>query len=185
VSTAPATEHLTTRQVLLEGAMDFIRERGPTGWSLRELAASCGTTHSHLQYHFKTRELLLVDVMLEVRRRFNLDFKPGTAGTSLADEVLDDFVELAATRRDEFRGWFYVAGLALQDPSLDHFLTGIVSGWVEVAGASQRERARRRVALATMRGLLLDLLATEDTEGVQLAVEELADMLRKTERARR
>jgi AcrR family transcriptional regulator len=169
--------HSATRDVLLDAVVAFVRERGVSGWSLRELAAACGTTHSHLLYHFGSRERLLVEAMVEYRRRFNLDLKPGTAREELADEVRRAFPAVADRRLDDFRLFFYVAGLALQNPELNGFFTGIVSAWVDVPGAGERERARRRVALAALRGLLLDLLATGERADVDRAVEELVEML--------
>ena len=169
---------VSTRDRLLDVTVGFVRERGVLSWSLRELATACGTTHNHLLYHFGSREQLLVDVMLEIRRRDRVDFAAMSPDTSLAHYVKDGFAFLAAEDRvADMRIFFYVLGLALQDPSMDRFFEDIVFGVVDVDGESAQQRARRRVALAAMRGLFLDLLATDDRTGVEAAVAELARMV--------
>jgi hypothetical protein len=78
------------------------------------------------------------------------------------------------------RLFFEVYGQALQGrryavPLLD----GIVDSWIDTAvtvlrgeGLSERDaRAEARLGLAVVRGLLLDLLATGDTGGVEDALE--------------
>jgi AcrR family transcriptional regulator len=173
-----AVERVATRDRLIAEAGQFIHERGVSGWSLRELAAYCGTTHGHLLYHFQSRERLLVDVLLDLRRRVNLDLVPGMDGRPLSEEILEDFAKLTdEANLDDFRAFFYVAGLALNDPGLSDFFTGLVSTWVDIPGATEQDRARRRVAIAAMRGLLLDLLATGDRDGVDRAIKELAALL--------
>jgi AcrR family transcriptional regulator len=174
----PQPAPATTRERLLDAAVAFVRERGVLGWSLRELATACGTSHTHLLYHFGSREQLLVDVMLEIRRRDRSDFAAETVASSAARYLQDGFAFLADKGRiNDMRIFFYVTGLALQDPAMERFFDDIVFGNVDVVGEDAGERLRRRVALAAMRGLLLDLLATGDRSGVEAAVRELAEML--------
>ena len=169
----------TTKDRLLDAAVRFVRDRGVIGWSLRELATFAGTSHAHLLYHFGNREQLLVDVMLEIRRRDRLDFAAEVGEVDLSAYLIDGFRFLTDdTHIADMRTFFYVAGLALQDPSMSRFFTDVVSGYVDVQGETPTQRARRRVALAGMRGLLLDLLATGDRAGVEDALAELALLLR-------
>ncbi|MET9987338.1 hypothetical protein ABZ176_34720, partial [Streptomyces rochei] len=81
----------------------------------------------------------------------------------------------------EERLFFEICGHALRGrPEAAPVLEGLVEDWLEPlvaaeieAGATPAEaRNRARVGLATVRGLLLDLLATGDRAGVDAAMEE-------------
>ena len=170
----------TTKDRLLDGAVRFVRDRGVIGWSLRELATFCGTSHAHLLYHFGNREQLLVDVMLEIRRRDRLDYAAEVGDVDLSHYLSEGFRLITDDAHiADMRVFFYVAGLALQDPSMSRFFTDMVSGYVDVEGETSTQRAQRRLALAGMRGLVLDLLATGDRDGVEEALAEFVRLLRE------
>ncbi len=54
---------MTRRDLLAEGACDYVLERGLIGLSLRPLAAALGTSDRMLLYHFGTREALIAEVL--------------------------------------------------------------------------------------------------------------------------
>jgi AcrR family transcriptional regulator len=168
---------------LLGLAVDFLTERGLGDISLRELAAALGTSHRMLIYHFGSKEGLYVEVIRETERRQQ------AALAGLFEESDGDLADL--TRRfwrrlsaPELapleRLFFEVYGQALQGrPYAVPVLDGVVDSWIETAvpvlkgaGLSDRDaRAEARLGLAVVRGLLLDLLATGDTRGVEDALE--------------
>jgi AcrR family transcriptional regulator len=140
-----------------------------------------------LIYHFGSKEGLLVEVVREVERRQKEHF---TAVHADGDPV-------EATRRmwrtltdpslwPHERLFFEMYGQALQGrKGTEALLDGIVDGWLESGtevaerlGLPKEEaRARARLGLAVVRGLLLDLLATGDRDGVDAAMEEFLKSL--------
>lgn len=168
------------RDDLLAAAVAHVTEHGVGEPSLRALAAALGTSHRMLSYHFGSREGLLVAIVqaVEARQRARLaelrDLPPAEQAGRFWAQLADP-----ATWPAE-RLFFELYGQALQGaPHAAPLLDGIVDDWLEPltaltlrSGVPQAEaRAHARLRLATARGLLMDLLATGDTEGVRAAVE--------------
>jgi AcrR family transcriptional regulator len=168
---------------LLDAAVAHAAERGVGDLSLRGLAEALGTSHRMLIYHFGSREGLLVEIVREVEARQRAAF----AGMSADDLPADAEGVRRAWRHfadEALRPWerlfFELYGQALQGrPGTTGLLDGIVESWVTPISAALRERgltaeraaAQARLAVAVIRGLLLDLLATGDRAGVDAALE--------------
>ena len=171
------------REKLLEGAIDYVAHNGITDLSLRQLASALGTSHRMLIHHFGSKEGLWVAIVREVEERQRA--------------VLADLVPAPDTPVDEaMRGWwrhisdpslwpnerlFYeLYGQAIQGrPHTVEMLDGIIDDWIEPAaainmalGLSREDAvAHARLGIAVTRGLLLDLVATRDVDGVDAAME--------------
>ena len=111
---------------------------------------------------------------------------PDGVQPDLATEARASWTRASDPRRGaEFRLFFAVYGRALQAPQqFGAFLEHVVAYWmgalVDAQGPDVDPAAARRKAtlvLATIRGLLLDLLATGDRERVQDAAESFLDSL--------
>jgi len=176
------------REKLLEGAIDYVAHNGITDLSLRQLASALGTSHRMLIHHFGSKEGLWVAIVREVEERQRA--------------VLADLVPAPDTPVDEaMRGWwrhisapslwpnerlFYeLYGQAIQGrPHTVQMLDGIIDDWIEPAaainmalGLSREEAvAHARLGIAVTRGLLLDLVATRDVEGVDAAMDAFIDV---------
>ena len=171
------------RERLLEKAIAYIAERGLTDLSLRELAAAIGTSHRMLIHHFGSKEGLWVEVIRAVEAQQR---------AALGEIVPDPTADLAEAMRVWWRHisdpslwpnerlFFEIYGQALQGrPGTTELLDGIVDSWLEPAieinmayGMDEpTARAMGRLGIAVTRGLLLDLLATGDREGVDAAME--------------
>ena len=166
------------RERLLAAAVRHALDAGIADLSLRQLAAAIGTSHRMLLYHFGSREGLLVAVTQAVE-----------------EQQRAGLLESGTTPQDARRSWerlsdpklwpqerlfFELYAYALRGrPGTEGFLDGIVESWVAPvaaalveAGADERTaRADARLAVAVVRGLLLDLLATGDRAGVTEAYE--------------
>ena len=171
------------RQRLLNAAIDYVAANGITDLSLRRLAAELGTSHRMLSHHFGSKEGLWVAIVREVERR-----QIPTMGSLVADRGLsfEDAMRVWWRHVSDPAMWpnerlfFEVYGQALhrRGPT-GELLDGIVESWVapaaelgEALGMPRDEaRAAARLGVAVTRGLLLDLLATEDREGVDAAME--------------
>jgi AcrR family transcriptional regulator len=172
------------RARLLSGAVDYVVAHGVGELSLRELAAAIGTSHRMLIYHFGSKEGLLVEVIRAVeaaqRRLFaefsaaQPDLPPGEGIRSMWRHFTDP--SLAPHERL----FFEIYGAALQGrPGTTGLLDDIVDAWVEPVAAYAIEqgvppdmaRADARLGVAVIRGLLLDLLATNNRAAVDAALE--------------
>lgn len=172
-----------TRDRLLAAAVDFVAAHGVADLSLRRLAAAIGTSHRMVLYHFGSKEGLLVAVVREVEERQR-------AALAEIDLQADSLAELGRRLWQRLtdpalapleRLFFEMYGQALQGrPGTTPLLERVVDSWldttVELAARRgvppQMARVRARIGLAVTRGLLLDLLATGDREGVDQAMEE-------------
>jgi AcrR family transcriptional regulator len=171
------------RDRLLAQAVDHVAAHGVGDLSLRGLAAALGTSHRMLLYHFGSREGLLVAVVeaVEARQRAitlaiaaDDHLSPGDAIRRMWRDVSDPM------HWPHERLFFELYGQALQGrPGVEGLLDGIVESWVEPVAASARAlgfspeeaRAEARLGLAVVRGLLLDLVATGEREGVDAAMD--------------
>jgi len=163
--------------------MEYVAANGLTDISMRGLAEELGTSHRMLSHHFGSKEGLWVAIVQEVERsqREAIAELAPDATASLADRlrtVWRHFSDPSLWPNE--RLFFEVYGQALQgQPHAVGLLDGIVDAWVEPAVADAEAqgvpgsvaRPSARLGVAVMRGLLLDLLATEDREATDAAVE--------------
>ncbi len=172
------------RAQLLDAAVDQVAAQGMADLSLRGLGAAIGVSHRMLIHYFGSKEQLLVEIvrLSEQRQRDLLSRLRLEPGLSPADAARLLWRQLTDPRlAGQERLFFEICGHALRGrPEAAQFLEGLVNDWLEplvaaevAAGADPAvARNRARLGLATVRGLLLDLLATGDRAGVDAAMEE-------------
>lgn len=176
-------ERSSVAQNLLDAAITFVAENGLNNLSLRSLATELGTSHRMLIHHFGSKEGMWVAMIQEVERRqlalvaqgnFDRSLSPSDAMRAWWEHI--SHPSLWPTERL----FFEVYGQALHRRSgTEALLDDIVESWLapmtavgEAKGLSSADaRASARLGLAVTRGLLLDLLATEDRRGVDAAME--------------
>jgi AcrR family transcriptional regulator len=162
------------RERLLAAAVDQAMRGGITDQSLRELAAAIGTSHRMLLYHFGSREGLLVAVSNAVNEAETAALAEGEDPQQLWQRFTDP--ALWPIERLFFE--LYVHALYAR-PGTEGFFEASVEGWITAltgqlvkAGVDQTTaRTQARLGLAVARGLLLDLLATGDRDGVTRAYQ--------------
>jgi AcrR family transcriptional regulator len=172
---------LQRRAELLDAVVDYTVEHRFADLSWRPLAAALGVSGTTLVHHFGSKEQMIEAILGRLRERIfaatsaALGDQPDLAGAARAV-----WVRASDPDRDsEFRLFFAVYGTALQDSrQYAGFLQRVVADWmsalVDAQGpAADPVTARRRATLviATIRGLLLDLLTTGDAGRVQDAAE--------------
>ena len=171
------------RSALLERIVDYVLENGVAGLSLRPLAEAVDSSPRVLLYYFGSKEELIVEVLHaagERQRAMYARMVSGAPQTSV--DVCRTMWNLMASPKSEpvFRLFFEVYGLALQDRErFSSFLKGVVANWLRLLvtlemedGASRKSaEAFATMALATFRGLLLDLLATRERKRVDSGFE--------------
>jgi AcrR family transcriptional regulator len=174
---------------LLDAAIEHIASRGLSDLSLRELAAAIGTSHRMLIHHFGGREGLWVEVIRAVEERQRAAFaavvpEPGATAADVQRLWWKHISDPSLWPNE--RLFFEVYGQALQGrPGTEELLDGIVDAWLpfatialEALGMAHDEAlAHARLGVAVTRGLLLDLLATENREAVDAAMEAYIDLM--------
>ncbi len=172
------------RAQLIEAAADHVAAHGIADLSLRRLGAAIGASHRMLIHYFGSKEQLLVEIVRASERRqrellARLRAEPGPAPADVARLLWRRLTDPGVA--DQERLFFEICGHALRGrPEAAPVLEGLVSDWLEPLAVAEAEagaspvaaRNRARLGLATVRGLLLDLLATGDRAGVDAAMEE-------------
>ncbi|MFD0556434.1 TetR family transcriptional regulator [Stackebrandtia endophytica] len=154
------------RSTLLSTLVDQVAHTGLTDRSLRQLATDTGTSHRMLLYHFGSRDGLITAIVSEVEDRQRMlmyDLAADCAGPAQLLEALWRRVSSAETL--PFVRLFFES-LASSRTEAD---ASITSAWLD-AGRDIATRWRvtvdeadLRLAVAVVRGLLIEVLATGDT----------------------
>ena len=180
---APGTDG-DRRSQLVNVAVDYVAAHGFADLSLRGLGAAIGVSHRMLIHYFGSKEALLVEIVRasEQRQRDLLSRLRPEPGLSPSDTARLLWRQLTDPRlAGQERLFFEICGHALRGrPEAAPVLDGFVNDWLEPLMAAEVAagtdpavaRNRARLGLATVRGLLLDLLATGDRAGVDAAMEE-------------
>ncbi|MEV7238583.1 TetR/AcrR family transcriptional regulator [Streptomyces sp. NPDC051020] len=172
------------RAQLVDAAVDHVAAHGITDLSLRRLGAAIGVSHRMLIHYFGSKEQLLVEIVRTSERRqrdllSRIRLEPGLSPANFARRLWQQLTDPGLAGQE--RLFFEICGHALRGrPEAALVLEGLVTDWLEplvaaemAAGADPAAaRNRARLGLATVRGLLLDLLATGDRSGVDAAMEE-------------
>jgi AcrR family transcriptional regulator len=170
------------RAALLDKLVDEFAAGGVGDRSLRDVATAVGTSHRMLLHHFGSKEDLLVAIVEEVERR-QMAILP-----DLPTEPADNFAAMwSDVSRPELRQaerlFFECYARASQgEKPFDRMVPGAVTGWLDEVDAVADfpvDRAFARLGMAVVRGLLLDLVATDDDAGVQAAADVFVSLLRR------
>ena len=170
------------RQELIGALLEAFAAGGIGQRSLREVAEAVGTSHRMLLHHFGSREELLLTIVEEVERRQTrlLGDLPGGP----ADAVAAMWADLRRPELRPFERLFFecYARAAQGEEPFHRLVPGAIDGWLDAAEAETGgtvDRATVRLGLAVTRGLLLDLVATNDEAGVDAAAAAFVDLLRR------
>ena len=173
---------LQRRQQLLDALVEEFAAGGIGDRSLRDVAAAVGTSHRMLLHHFASRDELLLAIVDEVERRQMANL------SDLPDEAADGFATMwAHLCRPELRPFerlffeCYSRGAQGEKPFV-RMIPGAVDVWLaelDTAAGGTSHPALARLGLAVTRGLLLDLVATDDDAGVTAAAQAFADLVRR------
>ena len=171
------------REELLERAYRYALEHGLAGLSLRPLAAAIGSSPRVLLYLFGSKDGL-VRALLARARADELAFleQARAAGQAdLAAVVRATWHWLTAEPvRPLLTLWAEAYARSLVEPggpwsgfarqTVDDWLTVLATAQPAGRGGGAAESAERTLALAVLRGALLDLLATGDTDRITGAI---------------
>lgn len=178
------------REELLEAVVEYTIEHGFADLSWRPIAAALGVAPTTLVHRFGTKDQMLQAIMGRLRERiFAATNETVGAHPTVATAARAIWERTSHPRREaEFRLFFAVYGQALQSPHVfADFLDHVVTDWMHSLRAMQASdtdaAAATRTAtfvIATLRGLLLDLLTTGDRARIQDAAEAFLATLERT-----
>ena len=170
---------------LLDALIDAFADGGIGDRSLREVADAVGTSHRMLLHHFGSRDELLLAIVEEVERR-QMAVLPGDPPTEPADGVAAMWADVRGPELRPFERLFfecYARGAQGEQP-FARMHPGAVESWlteVDAKPAGSHDPALVRLGLAVTRGLLLDLVATDDEKGVDAAAQAFVELLRRVQ----
>ena len=160
-----------------------MREYGLTDASLRRLAAVAGTSHRMLAYHLGSRDEVLGQVLLALRRDESRRLTSSvTSRRTAMEQTYRYFTDERRTL--EMRLFFYLAGHAVFDGKQDGaFSEDVVAAWtdnlvslgIEEGLAPERAQTEARLLVSSSRGLVLDRLLLGDDRAVDEAFRCLLD----------
>jgi AcrR family transcriptional regulator len=188
VTTRPASAR---KEELLERAYEYALEHGLADMSLRPLAAAIGSSPRVLLFLFGSKDGLVSELLARARKDELAYLAEATAGqpADLAAAVAATWQWLAADQvRPLLTLWTeaYARSLAEPEGPWSGFAARSVGDWLGVLGpgpptgresASSAAAADRTLALAVLRGCLIDLLATGDAERVRAAVASYTGLI--------
>jgi AcrR family transcriptional regulator len=172
------------RRQLLGALIDAFADGGIGDRSLREIAEAVGTSHRMLLHHFGSRDELLLTIVDEIERR-QMSVLPDAA-TEPADAMAAMWADVRRSELRPFERLFYecYARGAQGEQPFARMLPGAVESWlneVDAKTGGSADPAFVRLGLAVTRGLLLDLIATNDDDGVDAAAQAFVDLLRQAQ----
>ena len=176
-----------TRERLLDQAVDYVLSQGVGDLTLRPLAKALRTNARMLIYHFGSREGLMREILARLREREDARvqawFRANKKRHTLPEFLRWLWQRLSAPEaRSAERLTLELYTLALRHP---HDYPGVLEDplayWqklTEQSGfASKAGTIEATLLLAVIRGLLLDLCATEDRPRVGRAMNMFAQLV--------
>lgn len=145
------------RERLLRGAQQLLFDRGRlSDLSLRAMAEQLGTSHRMLIYHFGSRDGLLAALLVELGRQERAVLLDQDRRGGVLDALrLLESAYLDPSHPPRSTAFFYVLGLAAQDPDTYRGFLGSVDAWVELFTLlGEREGRPREVASACAHALV-------------------------------
>jgi AcrR family transcriptional regulator len=192
-----ATDRSTSEQALqlLDAATAHVLENGLGDLSLRSVAEALGTSHRMLIYYFGSADGFWQALLFRVRHA-----EQQAREKMLVDGLDAEAGMVAAWDRYSASNYlpimqllFEIYGRAIRDRErFSGFLDDVVGSWTAViaerlqqAMAIDADEARlfARVEVATIRGLLLDLITTGDRKGTTAALKYFASKMAATGRS--
>lgn len=174
---------------LLDAATEHVLANGLGDLSLRSVADGLGTSHRMLIYYFGSADGFWQALLHRIRHA-----EQGARQRVIVDGMDPKAAMEAAWERYSAQSYlpimqllFEIYGKAIRDRErFSGFLEDVVGSWTAMLaerfqqsmGFSEAEASlRARVEVATMRGLLLDLVTTGDRKGTTAALKYFASMM--------
>jgi len=169
---------------LLAKIIEIVRRTGLAGFSLDTLAPQLGTSSRMLVYYFGSKDELLGRIVYAVRTDTVNAFASRPAGTII--EAVDQWWNYYRANLADMQFFFHLASRSFEEPDkFAEFSSTAVELWTSYFHQSLRGVTKTdaeaqtiaRLALATVRGLMVDLLITGETKRVEDSLGEFKSLL--------
>lgn len=188
MTAAPQARKKSARKAddLLVKIIEIVRRTGLAGFSLDTLAPQLGTSSRMLVYYFGSKDELLGRIVYAVRND-TVDAFANQPATSIT-EAIDQWWNYYRANLADMQFFFHLASRSFEEhDKFEEFSSTAVGLWTSYFHQSLRgvtktdaeAQAIARLALATVRGLMVDLLITGDTTRVEDALTEFKSLLRE------
>jgi AcrR family transcriptional regulator len=175
------------RAELLAAVIAWVADNGIGDVSLRTLAEAIGTSHRMLLFHFGSKEQLMVEVVrsVEADQRAIVEEIAADDRVDITERMRQHWLSLLdPSLRNNIRLFYEVYADALRGRAYTKdFLDEVMAAWLpavtaafESTSGTANAPVDARLILAVTRGLLLDLVTTGDTDGVDAAMQRFATM---------
>ncbi|MBW9110453.1 TetR/AcrR family transcriptional regulator [Microbacterium trichothecenolyticum] len=169
---------------LLPGIVRAIREKGPEAFALNSIAEELGTSSRMLIYHFGGRDELLGRAMHHVRQETisDLEVEPPTS----LDEAMDSWWQYYMKHPSDMQLFFHLASRTYESrEDFEDFASSAMDSWIgyfsrasEAEGVSaDLAQVLARLVLASLRGLVVDVLVSGDRTEAERALDLLRGAL--------
>lgn len=171
-------------EVLLGQIIEIVREQGLAGFSLDNLAPRLGTSSRMLVYYFGGKDELLGRIVHALRDDIVTQLESEPVGT--ITDAIDRWWGHYTANPTDMQFFFHLTSRSFEEPDkFQEFSSTAVGQWVhyfrrsldgQLSGAEADAVAR--LVLATVRGLMGDLLITADRREVEKSLASFKDMVR-------
>jgi AcrR family transcriptional regulator len=176
------------RDELLERAYRYVLKHGVADMSLRPLAAAVESSPRVLLYLFGSKAGLVQALLARARQEELALLERARAASASSQDPLAVVADVwawlvAEEHRALLKLWVegYARSLIEPDGPWSGFAAATVAEWLDVLGEIAPDAATRTLILAVLRGAMLDLLATGDSERVSAAVNRQLELLRQAD----
>jgi AcrR family transcriptional regulator len=182
-------ENANKSEDLLDRMVEIVRRTGLAGFSLDRLATELGTSSRMLVYYFGSKDELLGRIVYELRKDIVSALESAPNGTII--DAIDAWWNHYRANLADMQFFFHLTSRSFEEPEkFTEFSSTAVDLWTPYFHGSLRgdvrseaeARAIARLVLATLRGLMADLLITADVAHVEQALTEFKSFLRQDRR---
>lgn len=171
----------TRRDALLARVLDEVARNGLADRSLRDVARAVGTSHRMLLYHFGSRDGLVAAIVAAVEAAQRETLRELAADADSPAQLIRELWTRVSS--EELRPFVRLFFESLTQASLDRPDDDLTTPWltsteeVAVQLGVAYDAVDIRLGVATVRGLLIDVLVTGDTKPATESLERFITML--------
>lgn len=169
---------------LLGRIVELVRSQGLAGFSLDNLAPRLGTSSRMLVYYFGSKDELLGRIVYALRNDIVTQLENEPVGT--ITHAIDRWWNHYKANPADMQFFFHLVSRTFEEPEkFQEFSSTAVGQWAAYfvrsldghVATKQEAEAISRLVLATLRGLMADLLVTSDRKQAERSLKVFKELL--------